>query len=268
MCDYENRLVFFIDILGFKEKVAESNKNISSLDKIVKVLQIFNDFKQFNMDLKEFKDIEFSMEGIFDATREITHFSDSIVISFNLKNTTTIQFIIEYLLNIIVKALTYDMVFRGGVAMGKLIHSEDHVFGPAFIEAYQLECEAKNPRIIFSNEIAQTYSLCKYGGVKQDTDGYYYLDYFNIQDFDFHGGSPSEDIMRHLNCLDKIIEKGLSNTDDDIVKKYLWMKSKYNWAITNIEKWLLSQKDDFSDIIKKVENIKNNSKVLKCTRKG
>ncbi len=229
----------------------------------------FNDFKQFNKELKDFPEKDFSTSNAFDNNREITHFSDSIVISFKINKIETLQFIINSILNTLVEILEYGIIVRGGVSMGKLIHEKDIAFGPAFIEAYHLESkDAKYPRIIFSKELVQTYDICRFDGLEQDFDGYYYLDYFNLQNFEYYGGNPTEDIVNHLRNLEKTIISGLKNDDEMVVEKYFWMKHNFLCSIVNIILWLEEQDGDYTDTVKKIKSIYEKIKGTQCIQNG
>jgi hypothetical protein len=229
---YEQRLVIFIDILGFKNLITQSKEDETVLKNILRALQTFNEFRDFNTDLKEFSE-EFSDSTIIDDSREITNFSDSIVISFKIEGIKTLEFVINRLLNIMVDLLEYNVILRGGIAIGDMIHTEDIVFGPAFIDAYSLENEvASFPRIIFSKEIVKKYNIYSLGGIKEDDDEYYYLDYFNLYDFNYFGGDPSSDIIKHFNPL-RIITSEVSSLFDEndfkkILETYTILKNKWN----------------------------------------
>lgn len=80
---------------------------------------------------------------------------------------------------------------RGGVTVGKLIHTERKCFGPAMVEAYLLESEeAKFPRVIIDPKVLR-YDLNNPGEantvtyeaeylakiIRKDFDGKFFLDY-------------------------------------------------------------------------------------------
>lgn len=48
----------------------------------------------------------------------------------------------------------FGILCRGGVAVGDCFHSQNMIFGPALVEAYQLESSAVSPRIAVSDEVA------------------------------------------------------------------------------------------------------------------
>lgn len=89
-----------------------------------------------------------------------------------------------------------DVLVRGGIARGQLIHDRIMVVGPAMIEAYRLESkEAFYPRIIIEKELKDQIEsdikdyVKNHSGMttlpirdnlfKTDEDGWCYLDYVN-----------------------------------------------------------------------------------------
>ena len=67
------------------------------------------------------------------STVQITHFSDSIVLSSELDNEINTMSLIELLARLNYRLWKdYKILIRGGVTMGKLIHEENGpLFGPA-----------------------------------------------------------------------------------------------------------------------------------------
>lgn len=89
---YEKRLIAFIDILGFKEIIKQSEKDLSKIELIYSVLEYLKDWeKTEKWDLK-FVEIEESAQnkGVnnFDlrGKTNTTSFSDSIVVSVKVDN--------------------------------------------------------------------------------------------------------------------------------------------------------------------------------------
>src|SRR5690625_6600501 len=89
---YENRLVAFIDILGFSEIVKESKDNTDKINLIYSVLNYLKDWETSkNWDLKLIEieeDAQKKGEENFDITGKTnsTSFSDSIVVSVQVDN--------------------------------------------------------------------------------------------------------------------------------------------------------------------------------------
>ena len=63
-----------------------------------------------------------------------------------------------------------------------------------------------------------------------DNDGYYYIDYISYDTFS-HETDSNEEWADYIINLKKNIEKGLY--EQVALDKYIWLKEKYNNAITN-----------------------------------
>lgn len=110
---------------------------------------------------------------------------------------------------------------RGGISVGKLVHTKKHVFGPALSQVYQIENEfAQFPRIIRNADI---FEIAKSSPLRinssddemesvmnclaQDEDGYYYIDYIEqaVHELNDHNYS----LIPYLNSLKSTIVDGL-----------------------------------------------------------
>lgn len=237
--EYENRVVFFFDILGFRELV-NSNvyENGSNSSSILEMFEFINDFYKDEIDER------------YSASKHITFFSDSVIISFVEDEPDqvfqTVADIQILLLNLILRGV----VMRGAISYGKLFHSDKFLFGPAFISAYDIErTKAKVPRIICDDSIvllsqrgktlhsAQQDLNIFLEIVKPDDDNFWYIDYFEGIE------SLFDDNYEHINYLFKLRHLIVDNIhkakSDNVKDKYLWMKEKYNDAVEDI----LSNKD-------------------------
>jgi len=168
---YEKRITFFIDIIGFRNIIEktetdhELENGIFSLlqsmnrDNIMKELfaeiNVSNETEQEIIKLKEFQSL-ISSRLINDSSIQITHFSDSIVMSVGLENDMYAMSLIEYVGRIIYRLWKdFRILVRGGVSVDDLIHVENGpLFGPAMIKAYDYETHlAIYPRIVFDDTV-------------------------------------------------------------------------------------------------------------------
>jgi len=217
---YQNRVVFFFDILGFRDLVnKEFIKDNSKSEKIYEVFEFINNF------YKE------EIPDEFNPTKQITFFSDSVVISFVPDKPDTIFLTITTIQILLVNLANRGIVMRGGISFGQLYHDSKYLFGPAFIEAYDLESKiAKFPRIICNDSIillsqngknihSATQDLEIFTQiVLQDNDEYWYIDYIaNI-------GSLFETGYQHVDYLSNlykfILENLKENTNKQVLEKY------------------------------------------------
>lgn len=233
---YQNRFVIFIDILGFKEKIkntvnADGSDNLALIGEMVNAIKLYPTVFDTSDDNKYFK------------SRRVTQFSDSIIISFELNDPADWFYALINTRHLILELVYKGFLCRGGMTYGKMVHTKEYLFGPAVIDAYELETKGANyPRVIVSNEkiveIISEYlkneKTDKYGLfqdleeleslLKKDFDGLYYLDYF----FDIQSDIDEEHYIQYFNRLKKIILDGLSTKNEGIKVKYSWMREKYN----------------------------------------
>jgi len=163
---YKERLILFIDLLGFKSIVNRSVRDEQYLASIYELLKGITAepvsteaFGQLNRQLvpkerlaeiEEFNQL-FSAGIKASSTLAVTHFSDSLVISADVDDTTSTFSILELVAKLTFRLWEeHQVLTRGGVTIGKLIHEEGGVLiGPAMVRAYELESKlAKVPRIL------------------------------------------------------------------------------------------------------------------------
>jgi hypothetical protein len=227
---YGNYLVAFIDILGFSGIIEKSTDEPEYFEQILEALKLIEHVVAHNEGKKEREDSSFKM----------TQFSDSLVIS--CPNTRLALFPMIMNLNFIQKVLAnVGVMVRGGLTSGLLYHEGNIVFGPAFIKAYELESKkAVYPRIIIDpalldgsanpapigDPIDEAYLYVnKKGTLKQDADGYYYVD--------FLGGYFSEPKVAEK--LEKTISYQLSQLVGDD-EKTIRIRAKLEWMLDYINK--------------------------------
>ena len=229
---YEDRIVCFVDILGFRE-IIESTTDVCGHEIEGKTVAL----QEALLATREVLDAD--VERI-SKSKVITQFSDSIVISFHVEEESEVFFTLLELLWNQVRLIFHGMVLRGGVAFGKCHHTDKLVFGPALVEAYEIESRvAKTPRIVVSESVVEEGSLRSANWhspvteresiemcLAEDDDGMLFIDYF--------GGAQSElddpecDFPLYLGHLRSISSTGLQNPDQEVRKKYEWMRSKFN----------------------------------------
>lgn len=225
---FEKRVVLFIDILGFREKIHCCEKDNDQITNIYNVLSIMK--RHF----KNYKDI-----------RRI-HFSDSIVISFKAEDNGAILEIIGSIQSLIKKVVNQEFLLRGSIAFGDIYHDKDFIYGPAMNKAYDLESKkAIVPRIIIQKDIVE---LSKehmpsffnegmeeyvYNYISIDLDGNYYIDYFK-KGVDTFWEIKNRD-KKFMFKLKGIIEKGLQENEMYVNIKYQWMKEKFNELIKELK---------------------------------
>ncbi len=225
---YETRIVCFIDILGFSnlikgtiKKGEESQDNLANLCDAINMIRSFGDM--------------LGKKTIIEGSA-ITQFSDSIVISFpwSKDDPSILLFFasIKYLQIYLIKE--HGVLMRGGIVVGKVIHNDQIIMGPAMIDAYVLESKcAFSPRIVIDPRVAFRYnkvfnenaSSWGYGSaIHKDFDGTSYIDYFNVSEDEAF--LTSDEMKDYFDVLCSMVAGNVGSSDMSIRVKYLWMRNK------------------------------------------
>lgn len=249
---YVKCFVAFLDMLGFRSKVMESQHDSETLEILLDSLKICGGFQN------EGKKATNNLGEIRTISIQSRFFSDSIVFFLKEKPEDIAQLflIIRYLQD---RLWEKDICLRGAITVGDMywpdtVHNQKNVtLGPAILEAHKLESQiAIYPRILISRSLKEyienkdvkawpfgrTGQLSKY--IKQDKDREYFLDMLNCNvtraidekleedDNTFSvvwtesSGSKRDEILRKI---DEIIKENISSEDEKIRQKYGWLKS-------------------------------------------
>lgn len=230
---YEYRILAFVDILGFKNMIQQSTCNSLEQKRILTAMNIILSYKELN-------DFGFDGEGLRKYGVQVTTFSDSAIISYPISYDGGLFHVLIDLIHLQIDLSNLGIFIRGGVSIGLAYHDKYNAFGPAMNDAYMLESkEAKFPRIILTSQTLNSgvaasknhqnlsdISLLK-SIIKQDKDGFYYLDYLRqFQELDY----PEYDYYIWLTRIrDHLINNlNLYYSDTEIYHKYLWMLNYWN----------------------------------------
>jgi hypothetical protein len=227
--NYEKRICCFIDILGFRQHIEETVDELGK-DKIEKIEKI-----KYILDLSK----KMTDDSGFSKSKIVTYFSDSIVISYDYTEPSQLYHTLIDLLYVSFELANQGYLARGGVTIGKLIHTNELIFGPAMVKAYDLESkEAIYPRIIVEKEVVENGIKFKVDNhsandeleyifdiITEDSDGNYYIDYISKSSSEFN--DPEYDLYGYLDRLKNFFDD-FQDLDDKVQKKLLWLKEKIN----------------------------------------
>jgi hypothetical protein len=227
---YSQRYILFADIIGFKNYINSTEDIIGSELKIQSFANLILFLKdKLAIPIEKDTENDLSLKALkrdkYLKDVSITQFSDSFIISREIDTNNIMELLLDACY-IWLWGTYFGFFFRGAITFGKIIHNNDLVFGPGFIQAYTLESEkAKYPRIIIDNTIIDNFlESDKYTTfVKKDDDGLYYIDTFSSIDLFFKGKNTKE---RRLKEIHKLISVGLEIDDDSIKEKYIWVNKK------------------------------------------
>lgn len=228
---YSNRVIAFIDILGWKDFIQSkdifNSEKVKVLGKAVSGIKWLADW--YNS-LGQYVPSDHKWPG----NPILTHFSDSLVISVDDNNNG--KEVLEQALSILsANLINYRMLLRGGIARGEVFHNGSLLFGPALIEAYQLESEiAIQPRVILSKELSSAWAHKDITGSSPwvaGVDGQYF--------FNFLPPFVGNPVLINQTCWNKlmdpfrnlILEKANDPTcPEKIFSKYLWLACYFDWV--------------------------------------
>lgn len=240
MSEYKEYIIFFLDILGFKEII---DKNKITVDDMLKKF----DKAEYHLDYTKWinKREKDKFKWIDNEEKNYLQVSDSIILSFPVKTPSGLFYTILDVMRLQANfAALHGIFLRGACTCGNLYHNGTTIFGPAMNKVVSMEKVAKYPRVIIPNKVitecSKHSSNQSYNDkdekndiiecLKMDTDGYYYIDYISYDTFG-HETDSNEEWAEYICKLKEQIKKGLY--EQEALDKYMWLKKKYNNAITD-----------------------------------
>lgn len=225
MVKYEKRILCFIDILGFssiiKNTTRGDDKAQTELDNMCNALDILRNY----------------CDKLNDNEISTTQFSDSIVLSFPWKKDDWQLVAVFKSIKMIQVVLLYqfNLLLRGGIVIGDILHTDKILIGPAMIDAYALESKCANsPRIVLDPKVVTEFNRFKkkakqYGYddnnviIHKDFDDTSYIDYFNLGESEI---LDLIDVKKYFEVVCRQIATNVNSSDMSIRVKYLWMRNK------------------------------------------
>lgn len=236
---YKHRVIAFLDVLGWSDAIKRSIAD----PKLTQQLGITLEAVRGYVKLNEWTQQHGGEDG-WPGDPQITHFSDCIIVSV-AADTHAEMNLVWNLRSILSQLLRLGFVVRGGIAQGQLIHRGPMVYGPALIQAYELEKKATAPRVILDPILSKQWGR---GTPVSDTDGNL-LGYDKLwrQDddgwafFDFLQPFPStppiilepEQIRAQLEPVRSLIISRLDENKSSmsVYAKYCWMSRYFNCVL-------------------------------------
>ena len=235
----EERLIFFGDVLGFKDIIKESEQQrVNSM----LTANINNYLDAVKLDL-----------AAYHQKVKVTIISDSVIIS-------ALQDDADEFFKVVAKIYCdyygLDFILRGAITYGKLYH-EGNIFGSGYIEAYRLESkEAITPRIIIDEKVLQYTQLNNYLIEGRDFKSFDAFRYY----LDNNGEVDTVTVNYWLKTIERYINEVHKN---DRVKKSKKRKmlSGLRWLLktlqnavkqVDLDKYVKDIKGEIDNVLKKV----------------
>ena len=163
---YDNRLVAYIDILGWTSAINELPA--SRLFELLEPIRELGDFYNKNTRNKMLQDYN----AVNPIMKEIQFcfLSDCLIISTPIDLGGRIY---DRISDLIHKFLSEGFAVRGGVSCGEVFHEDQLIFGPALIDAYQIELKrAKYPRVLIDDKAISATGLKSTSIIKDHLDNW------------------------------------------------------------------------------------------------
>jgi hypothetical protein len=244
---YEQRLCAFVDILGFRDLVLRSYERPALQTQIRQLLRevvlaqpVWE--RDSPVDLIEARLVrqgvsnpKFEAERLvkeYAAAERGSSFSDSLVLSATL-NDRAITGLVTSLLFLSRGVAELGKYVRGAVCVGPLCHEQSLCFGPAVIDAYDLEKKADYPRIVFTAEAHAAVTAVHFPSVgplasyvREDADGERFLDFLNRAALDLAGSFRETQMWEIRHQLARQLSS--SETPNGVRRKLVWLADYFN----------------------------------------
>lgn len=181
--DYVDQILAYVDILGWKDRIHESQANRQVLRPALRALEIMLRWKHMSTSVRKRLGTKRAREPA--VVQQISQFSDLIAISCQPTQEALLHLL--YVLQQFSNRLLIGggLYTRGAVVRGDLIHTDSIILGPALVDAYELEQSPPgHPRIQISSSAIALIGAPQYpyegdgfaAPILKDTDGVFFLD--------------------------------------------------------------------------------------------
>lgn len=156
---FENRVIAFVDILGFRglvDRMSQEPELFSSIRDILKLIQRQSKQLEKSRLLERRREVNWPKTIArmpLPSPPEMSAFSDCYVISERAERgwqvLVTVQALAAFLL--------YKGIYtRGGIVKGDAYHKGPVLFGPGVISAHELQVTARYPRIVVEDRLVRS----------------------------------------------------------------------------------------------------------------
>ena len=228
---YEERVLSFIDILGFSDLIKKSENDESLAVDVLRVWGGIDDLKK----------------KLATNSSSLTMFSDCMCVSQCISGSYFSFYAGVCLICLGLIGSGYPV--RGAISRGKLYHQGNVIFGPCLVRAYQLESKLSfYPRIIVDPQmiVANGDDTDDLNLIVRDEDGVLMLNYLSQQLIGVISNITNmfslESIKRELKSkIDFMIQQSVQN-------KNPFSEAKLGWLYSYASKSLFNSSPDYDEI--------------------
>jgi len=243
---YKDRIVAFVDMLGTSERVLADSEGTFT-NAVYKVISALNGRKRIWQNIPHIrtgKSVEVEFDAPDSGEERLTTVSDGIVMSFPAIETRNphamgsrslpILRCLDQVFSMQLGLLSVGLRTRGGICRGRLVHTNNFVYGEGIVKAYRLESRvAIYPRTVIDQEIIDTLisepipsEIVLFENriahmIRVDGDGHHFVD--------FLGQDPMHGKAYLSSSLPDIYKETMDDlartTDPKIITKLQWLKN-------------------------------------------
>ena len=243
---YERCVVTFFDILGFRALLKQRSAN--------DIASMMSTFRTVSKSADPIEPVRRMKDARLFSQPHVEWVSDAIVRSRTIdvqQKSGPFAWELIDLLHIQIDCIRNGILIRGATTIGPMhlgLNFEGPVFGPALVDAYEMEdTEVVYPRIVVMDEALEAHKndrdlwndghqysdekkfLDKW--LKRDGAGPHYIDYLRASFGEFD--DPPVDWPNFLRRHKSLIEAGFSaNPPAKVKRKYSWMREYHNKVLT------------------------------------
>jgi hypothetical protein len=226
---YIERIVAFIDILGFRNLVHQIGADSMLHGKLHAALSRIKHYKLSSV-----------AGNTAQSDLDLSVFSDSVAISGAADN---LQGVLWTVIHLQSDLLNFGVLVRGGVSRGRTVHTDDMLYGEGMLAAYDLESKAAvYPRIVIDPKLVDNLTP-RYRAtfLDEDQDGLWFINPFTVgiqpggmSALVEDGWDPYEVSLRSLGRV--IDQELLTLRDVGQLAKWGWLKNQHSAAVAEYKK--------------------------------
>ncbi|MEW6199130.1 MAG: hypothetical protein AB1601_10790 [Planctomycetota bacterium] len=242
---YIDRVVAFVDILGFSRLIAAADNDRPAVELIDELERVLGEdvAAQWHGPLAGHPDAEALAESEGKGKIEITNFTikmfSDCICTAAPPNYFGYMWTVLNLANIQKALLKHRILLRGAIALGRHYQSDAVIFSEALVRAYQLESHvAMYPRIILDAPLVSRFVQCLPEGnarevmmnilLLRDSDNQVFVNYHSL----VNDSEINRTRERNLELERKLIVEGRVEHSDDfsIMTKLAWLERYHNFV--------------------------------------
>ena len=258
---YQPVLLSYLDVLGFRDRIDKTKESVYELQQTYALLHTM---KEQYSSMRRFGSAEDGKTP--KCLSHFRYFSDLVVRITELKDKYVLADYLNFEFLVLAGTQCHYVcagdLLRGAMVIGDLFIDDNVMFGPALVEAYEIErAAAVFPRIVIDKEILRR---ARYGQgepiwndlVTRGEDGVYFIDYLfgtflERWSYPEENQLTSEDtLLAHKDFIEELLKKWVKDSDYRKRQKALWMAHYHNTTVKRLQERLRdsSLKLDWSEM--------------------